>query len=258
MKAQDSFKIDFIPKRIISLVPSQTELLVDLGLQDNIVGITKFCVHPEHLKKEKAIVGGTKQVDFDKIRSLNPDIVLCNKEENTKAMVLELERFAPVHVSDIKTIEDCLSLIHLYGKIFNVEERVEIIINEIVAQQLEFKNYIKSKPKLKVAYFIWQNPYMVATNDTFINELLVVNHFENVFSDLERYPEIIPNASNEQPNVVLLSSEPFPFKEKHINEFQKLYPNSKVVLVDGENFSWFGSRLINAFKYFTNLRENLQ
>src|SRR5690606_15229799 len=106
------------PKRIISLVPSQTELLVDLGLESSIVGVTKFCVHPIHIKEEKVIVGGTKQVHFDKIRDLKPDIILCNKEENTKEMILELEKIATVHISDIYTIDDTLELIELYGDLF--------------------------------------------------------------------------------------------------------------------------------------------
>ena len=114
-----SIIINETPKRIVSLVPSQTELLVDLGLEDAIVGITKFCVHPSHLKGEKAIVGGTKQVHFDRIKALNPDIILCNKEENTKAMIQELEKIATVHISDIYTIADSIELIMLYGALFS-------------------------------------------------------------------------------------------------------------------------------------------
>ncbi len=110
--------LEGVPKRIISLVPSQTELLCYLGLEASIVGITKFCVHPENLRKEKKIVGGTKNVHFDRIRDLSPDIILCNKEENTLEMVLELEKIAPVHISNVISLEDTYQLISQYGEIF--------------------------------------------------------------------------------------------------------------------------------------------
>ncbi|MEO8772761.1 MAG: helical backbone metal receptor, partial [Gelidibacter sp.] len=135
------------PKRIISLVPSQTELLVDLGLEDAIVGITKFCVHPVHLKGCKAIVGGTKHVHFDKIKALQPDIILCNKEENTKEMIQELEKIATVHISDIYTIEDSLELINLYGTLFSKKKNANAIIKGIRERKLEFEEFIKDKPK---------------------------------------------------------------------------------------------------------------
>ena len=105
--------------RIVSLVPSQTELLYDLGLEDNIVGITKFCVHPVHFKATKTIVGGTKNVKFDKIKALQPDIIICNKEENTKEIVEELSAICPVWVTDIYTIEDNLQMISDFGQLFN-------------------------------------------------------------------------------------------------------------------------------------------
>ena len=98
------------PLRIVSLVPSQTELLYDLGLEDNIVGITKFCVHPFHFKATKTIVGGTKTIKFDKIKALQPDIIICNKEENTKEIVEELSQICPVWVTDILMIEDNLQM----------------------------------------------------------------------------------------------------------------------------------------------------
>ena len=118
------------PKRIISLVPSQTELLVDLGLEDSIIGITKFCVHPVSLKKQKALVGGTKTIHIDKIKALQPDIILCNKEENTKEIVSICEQIAPIHISDIYTIQDTLSLIDQYGNIFSKQNKAsKLIVN---------------------------------------------------------------------------------------------------------------------------------
>lgn len=171
------------PKRIISLVPSQTELLVDLGLEASLVGITKFCVHPVHLKDDKVIVGGTKQVHFDRIQDLKPDIILCNKEENTKEMIQELEKIAPVHLSDIYTIEDSLELIRMYGQLFSKEEQAQHIITEILKKRSDFEMFIKDHPKRSAAYFIWKDPWMVAASGNFINDLLQLNRFENYYGN---------------------------------------------------------------------------
>lgn len=244
-----------VPKRIISLVPSQTELLVDLGLEQQLVGITKFCVHPQYLRKNKQVVGGTKQVHLDKISALNPDIILCNKEENTAEMVAELEKIAPVHVSDILTINDALELMQQYGEIFNTEKTVKKLINSIEEKISAFKTEVQSYSKLKVAYFIWKNPYMVAGKNTFIDTLLNLNKLENVYEE-SRYPETnFEDLQAKNPDIVMLSSEPFPFKKKNKEEFEKL--GFKTELVDGEYFSWYGSRLENAIDYFREFRKSI-
>jgi len=251
--------IETIPKRIISLVPSQTELLCDLGLEDLLVGITKFCVHPSEIKGTKAIVGGTKQIKLEKIKTLNPDIILCNKEENTKEIVEACEQICPVHVSDIITIEDCLEMIQQYGQIFNSELKAKEISQCIEKEFTSFNQFISEKPKLKVVYCIWKDPWMVAGKNTFIDFLLKVNRFENVFNSKNRYPEItLEELSSNSIDVILLSSEPFPFKEKHIAALKKeLNNDTKVILVDGEMFSWYGSRLIKVFDYFKQLHGRL-
>lgn len=251
-------QISEIPQRIVSLVPSQTELLVDLGLENAIVGVTKFCVHPKHLIHEKKIVGGTKQVHYDKIKSLKPDIILCNKEENTKEMISELELIAPVHISDIYTIEDSLELITMYGDLFNKVEDSEVLVDQIKLKLKNFKTIILKRPKLKVAYFIWKNPWMVAANQTFINEMLLLNNFVNVYQDTNRYPEIaLSNLKEKQPDIILLSSEPYPFKDNDIFEFKSICSESKVIIVDGEAFSWYGSRLLKALDYFQEVQKTI-
>lgn len=242
------------PQRIVSLVPSLTELLVDLGLEEKLVGVTRFCVHPENIKKEKKIVGGTKQIRFHKVKDLQPDVVICNKEENTPEMVHELEKFTQVHVSDINTIEDCLALIDLYGNLFSVEEKAKDIQQQLNSKLHDFKRFISDKQFKKVAYFIWENPYMVAANHTFIDYLLALNRFENVFAGQERYPEIGLEAIPKL-DYVFLSSEPYPFSEKHFPEFEKYISKDKIKIVDGEYFSWYGSRLLAAFDYFKKFHE---
>ena len=246
--------IDKKYKRIISLVPSQTELLIDLGLEENIVGVTKFCIHPKHLLKTKTIVGGTKNIKVDRIKNLQPDIILCNKEENTKEIVEACQQIAFTHVSDIFTLTDSLELISLYGSFFEKQVEAKKMINKLESKIIDFKKFIENKKSRKVAYFIWRNPWMVAASNTFINHLLELNKFENVYANAKRYPEVnIKDILKKKPELILLSSEPFPFKEKHITEIKEHTSNSTPILVDGEYFSWYGSRLLKAFDYFKEL-----
>ena len=249
-------QITEIPKRIVSLVPSQTELLYDLGLETSIVGITKFCVHPNHFLKSKTVVGGTKQIKLEKIKALQPDIILRNKEENTEEIVRACENISVVHVSDIRTIQDCIDMIYQYGEIFEKQEDASKISEAIQINLNAFNLFITGKPVMNVAYFIWKNPWMVAGKNTFINYLLELNRYKNPYKNLGRYPELNMKL-DDSIDLVLLSSEPYPFKENHIEELQKYYTKAHIQLVDGEMFSWYGSRLIQAFSYFKSLRLNL-
>ncbi len=242
------------PKRIVSLVPSQTELLVHLGLEAAIVGVTKFCIHPKHLLKSKTIVGGTKQAHVNKIKELQPDIILCNKEENTPEIIESLKNVAPIHISDVNTLEDCFELINMYGEIFEVEDRALDLIENIKKERLDFHAKIQNREKLKVAYFIWKKPWMVVASETFIDCMINDAGFENVFEDEKRYPEIkLDNPKLKEAEVILLSSEPYPFKEKHIRELKSIFPEKEVIIVDGELFSWYGSRLLGSYNYFSKL-----
>ncbi len=248
------------PKRIVSLVPSQTELLYDLGLEEQIVGVTKFCVHPFHFKSTKTIVGGTKNVKYDKIKSLQPDIIIANKEENTQEIVAELGSICPVWVTNIITIEDNLRMIADFGQLFNKRVEAQKWSDKITFAWNDFKQFIATKEVQKVAYFIWANPYMVAGNDTFINTLLKLNKFENIYANREeRYPEVMVQKMRIQgdPDLVFLSSEPFPFKDEHAFELGRFTHHAKTVFVDGEMFSWYGSRLLKAFDYFKKLHSKL-
>lgn len=248
-------RFEATPQRIISLVPSQTELLYDLGLEDNIIGITKFCVHPYHFKSTKKIVGGTKKVHIEKIRLLEPDIIICNKEENTQEIVDALSEIAPVWVTNIITIEDNMEMIAQFGKLFNKRTETQKWIDKINFAHQDFQHFIKDRPIQKAAYFIWKNPYMVAGSDNFINEMLKLNHFKNIYEERGRYPEVIIQKIRIQgdPEIVFLSSEPFPFKEEDAFEIGRFTHHAKTVFVDGEMFSWYGSRILKAFDYFKKL-----
>jgi ABC-type Fe3+-hydroxamate transport system substrate-binding protein len=248
------------PKRIVSLVPSQTELLYDLGLEESIVGITKFCVHPFHFKGIKTIVGGTKSVKTDKIKALQPDIIICNKEENTLEIVQELSQICPVWVTDIVSIDDNLQMIKDFGQLFNKRTEAQKWIDKINFAYQDFKQFITDKPVKKAAYFIWANPFMVAGNHTFINELLQLNHFENIYKCKDgRYPEVELKKIrlDGDPDYVFLSSEPYPFTDEHAFEIGRFTHHAKTVFVDGEMFSWYGSRLLKAFDYFKLLHSKI-
>ena len=255
-----SHSFEITPKRIISLVPSQTELLYDLGQEAKIVGITKFCVHPYHFKSTKKVIGGTKKVHFEKIRLLQPDLIIANKEENTKEIVEELSKICPVWVTNIITFEDNLQMISDFGQLLNCRIEAQKWIDKINFAYQDFLIFIKDKPFKKAAYFIWANPYMVAGSDNFINEMLKLNHFENIYDTKGRYPEIELEKmlSDGNPDLVLLSSEPFPFKEEHALEIGRFTNHAKTVFVDGEMFSWYGSRILKAFGYFKMLHKNIE
>ncbi len=249
-----NIKLSKVPERIISLVPSQTELLVDLGLEKNIVGITQFCVHPSHLKKIKTRVGGTKKVNFRKIRDLEPDLILCNKEENTPEMVAELEKIAPVHISDIVNLKDASELMLQYGEIFQQKNLAETMVAAIEKKVESLQIYLENKPVKKVVYFIWKDPYMLAGQKTFINSMLELNKFKNVVEE-QRYPiRSLEEIKKMNPDICFLSSEPFPFTKEHKSELQSHF--EKVELVDGEYFSWYGSRLLAAIDYFKSLAKD--
>ncbi len=242
-----------VPKRIISLVPSHTEFLVRLGLEEQLVGITKFCVKPAHLRSKKTIVGGTKNIRIEKIKSLKPDLIICNKEENTEELVTACEGIAPVYVSNIISLDSNLEFILAMGQLLNKVNLAQDLVESIGQKYKEFKAFMVDKKTQRVAYFIWRNPYMVAGATTFINELLRLNKFENVFAHLNRYPTIgLNELATLDLDLILLSSEPYPFTEQHKKEFENL-TKAKVVLVDGEAFSWHGSYLIKAFDYFKSL-----
>ncbi len=254
-----SFEFQSTPKRIISLVLSLTETLYDLGLEDKIVGITKFCVHPFHFKSTKKIIGGTKKVHYEKIRLLQPDIIIANKEENTEEMVLGLRKICPVWITDIITVEDVLQTNTDFETLFNCRTEAQKWVNKISFSYADFKQFAKAFPIRKTAYFIWKNPYMVAGSGTFIDELMQLNKLKNCYANQERYPEIKLELleKTHDPELILLSSEPYPFKDEDAFEIGRFTHHAKTIFVDGEMFSWYGTRLHHAFGYFKQIHQRI-
>lgn len=243
------------PVRIISIVPSQSEFLWDLGLHQELVGITKFCIHPDEMYKSIARVGGTKKLDIEKIRVLKPDLIIGNKEENERSDIELLQKEFNVWMSDIYTFEDSFLMMSELGKILGKETESKKIVDDIRTSLSQVKTIFS---KQKVAYFIWNKPYMLAAKNTFIDFVLKHIGLTNAFEHLDRYPEVDEVSLRKiDPHFCFLSSEPFPFNEEHIIELQKTLPNAKIVIVDGELFSWYGSRLVHLNAYIKNLKKQL-
>ncbi|GAA4459870.1 helical backbone metal receptor [Nemorincola caseinilytica] len=246
--------VDGYPQRIVSLVPSQTELLYDLGLGAEVVGITKFCVHPQQWFRTKKRVGGTKTVHYDIVRALQPDLIIANKEENTQEQVEQLAKEYPVWVSNIQTVSEGMEMIRRVGELAGRDAEATTIMNDIEQGFLQL--HAASRP-LRVAYYIWRDPWMCAGGDTFISDMIGRMGWVNVTAGLRRYPTVAPAELLEKDvQLVLLSSEPYPFKEKHIAEIQAALPHARVMLVDGEMFSWYGSRMRLATHYLQDLVQN--
>lgn len=244
------------PRRIISLVPSQTEFLADLELADSVVGITKFCIHPAAWFQGKKRVGGTKTLDYQKIEALQPDLIIGNKEENDQSQIEYLAQRYSIWMSDIYTLEDALDMMQRLGALTG-KQRKATEITEALKQKF---GGLSELPKAftQAAYLIWRKPFMVAAKGTFVDNMMHHAGFENVFGSLTRYPEVTREQLKEaKPSVILLSSEPYPFSEKHLKEILEICPEARIQLVDGELFSWYGSRLLQAPDYFVRLREQI-
>lgn len=244
-----------LPQRIVSMVPSQTELLCDLGLEESVVGITRYCTRPRHWLQSKAVVGGTKNPDIERIRTLRPDLILTNREENRREDIEALRQICEVWVSDITSLPEAIQMIFDVGRLTGTMNAAKFLAEEILST---FKP-VENQPAIPVAYLIWHQPMMVAAGDTFINDILVRGGFSNVFARQKRYPAISKTTlSGSGAQVILLSSEPYAFKEKHRVFYQKLLPEAKVICVDGELFSWYGSRLRFTAAYLKELHRLLK
>lgn len=241
-------------KRIISLVPSLTELVLDLGIGDRLIGRTRFCIHPEDLVSDIPIIGGTKSLNIEKILSLNPDYIIANHEENRKEDIELLQKKVHVNITEIDTIQEALDSISILGNDLELSQNTDKLIGKI-------QHLLSETPKLpsiKAAYFIWKDPWMVAADQTYINSILSHYKLENVFSNQARYPQTtLKELAEKSPELILLSSEPYPFKEKHIQEIQTICPDSSIQLINGEWFSWYGSGMVKAFKELNSWRKTI-
>lgn len=249
--------LESVPRRIISLVPSLTELLCDLGLAGQIVGVTKFCVHPENIRQKSTVIGGTKKVHLDECMALKPDFVLASKEENIEHQVnFFQEKGIVVYTSDIKVFDDLKDLVNDLGQIFQIESKAQRLSSTIDDHLKQLKNF-QLKKDISATYLIWKDPYMAAGGDTFISHMLAMTGIDNALAHEKRYPTVsVETLKEKSGDVILLSSEPFPFKASHVEEIAGL-TGKKVILVDGEFFSWYGSRILHMKDYLKQLTSQL-
>jgi ABC-type Fe3+-hydroxamate transport system substrate-binding protein len=248
-----------VPQRIISLVPSQTELLYSLGLEDQVVGITKFCVHPESWFRSKPRIGGTKAVDPARVDALRPDLIIANKEENDRPQVEALAARYPVWISDVKNLSDALTMIRSVGELTATTGEANALATDIEREFATLADIFPHHgvdptgmaPSRRVVYLIWRNPWMAAGGDTFIHNMLENCGLVNVFGGFDRYPVVdLASLAGLDPPMIFLSSEPYPFRQRHVEEVREILPHVTIRLVDGEFFSWYGSRLLDAPAYF--------
>ncbi|HNF71193.1 MAG TPA: helical backbone metal receptor [Chitinophagaceae bacterium] len=243
------------PVRIISLVPSLTEYLYALGLEEEVCGVTRFCIHPPHWRKTKTRVGGTKSLHLDKIRALHPDWVLANKEENVKEQIETIQTFCRVLITDIQTVAEALQSLEEIAGITHCEEEGTKITAAI---RTSISGMIRPVKPIRVLYLIWQNPWMAAGQNTFIHDMMMHAGWYNVVES-ERYPVLSEqDIVYLKPDIIFLSSEPFPFSDKHQLAMTIQFPGIRIELIDGELFSWYGSRLLHSFPYISTLNESLR
>jgi ABC-type Fe3+-hydroxamate transport system substrate-binding protein len=246
----NKLQLSTYPKRIISLVPSITELLFDLGLDEDIVGITQYCILPAEKVLSRVKVGGVQQLDFQRIMGLKPDLLIGSKEENSREEIGYLQQHYPVWISNVTTLDDLIDMNQNIGQVVN-RSAAAARINQEIRTALDT---MPAYPGIKVAYLIWNGPLMVAGGDTFINTMLEFCGFENIFCHLARYPQItLKDLSDAE--VIFLSSEPYPFSEDDLDFFRAKFPNQKVIPVDGLVFSWYGSHPRNLPAACSTLRQ---
>jgi ABC-type Fe3+-hydroxamate transport system substrate-binding protein len=256
MILQQTADLTYLPQRIVSLVPSQTELLFHLGLEDETVGLTKFCVHPQSWFKTKERVGGTKTINIDKVHQLQPDLIIANKEENVKEQIETLAANYPVWISDVNNLAGALKMIADIGTLTGKSAAANTLVSNI---KMAFDEMPEIEKPVKTAYLIWRDPFMTIGGDTFINNMLQHCGLQNIFADKKRYPEVsIDELQTAHCQLLLLSSEPYPFKQKHIDELSHQLPGTKIILADGEFFSWYGSRMLQSPAYFKQLIAQIQ
>jgi ABC-type Fe3+-hydroxamate transport system substrate-binding protein len=248
-------RLEAPPRRIVSLVPSLTELLASLDLDDETVGLTRFCVHPADWKAKKQIVGGTKNVRVDRVEALAPDLVLASKEENEREQVEAVARFAPVYVTDIASVEDSIREIRTVGQITDRSAQAEALARRAASGFAALEADAPAEP-IRAAYLIWREPWMAAGGDTYVSDVMRRAGFANVFASQDRYPTVALSDLTAA-DVVLLSSEPYPFADEHVGEVEAAASGTHAVLADGEAFSWYGARTAEAPGYLRALRERL-
>lgn len=245
--------------RIVSLCPSTTETLVDFGLAGQLVGITRFCIHPADVVRDIRKVGGTKNPDLARIRALRPDLVLFNEEENRKEDYERLRGDLRVDATIVRRVQDVPEqLLHL-GRLTGAEIRAQARAQQVEAARARLAETRAKVGGFRYAYLIWRRPYMAVGGDTYVSDLFAEAGGENVFEGArDRYPAIdVAALRAERPDVVFLSDEPFPFKAKHAAELQAEAPELRTELIRGDDCCWHGVRTLRGLALMQSLSESI-
>ncbi len=236
------------PQRVVSLVPSITETLAGLGLEKNLIAVTRFCKYPPDVVEQLPKIGGPKKINLEKIVALKPDLVIAVKEENDREQVLKLSEQIPVVVFDVNTIEDSFDMLNLLGQLFGVEQIANRWVNSIMKKTTDIKTSVSNH---KALYLIWKKPWMAAGTDTFIGSMMRLAGFNNIVNG--RYPEI-SRQEFDKAQIILLATEPYHFTETHQKQLANEFPDKKVVVVDGEMFTWYGTHMLKALDYLKQIK----
>ena len=249
-----------VPKKIVSLCPSITETLIDLGLTDALAGITRFCIHPESVVRDLTKVGGTKDPDLEQIRHLDPDLIFMNAEENRKEDYDALAQTFELDVSEPRSVQEIPALLRHFGQRTNRADRAEKRAQELEAELIALQaEQDKNQTQFSYSYLIWRKPWMVVGQDTYVSKLFADAGGINVFADdPQRYPSIELSALAEKnPDFIFLADEPFPFQGSHVPEIQAICPNAKVRVISGDDCCWHGVRSIRGVQTMRKLVEEL-
>lgn len=253
-------RFEQVPTRIVSLVPAVTETLFDLGLEDELVGITSACMHPYHLRVTKENVGEPQAIEVEQLKLLLPDIIIASPRENSLETIERLRAVSTVWLVDVRTMEQNIQLIELLGQLFNKRTEARKWVDKIHFGQRDLMDFVRDKSSFKVAYFVGKDPFVVAGEGTLTQELLALNKFENVYATrVEPYPEVEIRKIRIQgdPELVFLPSLPYAFQEEDAFEIGRFTHHGKTIFVEGEMFSWYGTRIAKAFDYFKQIHNRL-
>ena len=229
------------PRRIVSLVPSLSDTLAALELDEEVIAITRFCTEPSRWRKEKKLIGGTKDPKIEKILSLRPDLIIANREENRREDVEALNAKVPVYVTEPNRVSEAIEMIRALGPLVDRTDAAGRLATSIESAFTAISQ--RGERPRRTLYLIWRRPWMAAGRETFIGDVLTRGGFESCCAG--RYPVLSDDELRAlEPELVLLSSEPYAFRERHRAELKELCPAAEIRLVDGMPFSWYGPQLL--------------
>lgn len=243
-----TFEFSAPPKRVVSLVPSLTEVLFDLGAGASVAGVTSFCIHPPQARETAAVVGGTKNPKVDVIRQLAPDLVYMNLEENLKRHAEAIREFAPVFVTEPKKVADVESLILQLARIHAREREGDAIVSRLAAALEEVRRKAR---RFTFAVAIWKNPWMWCGGDTYVSNLVAEAGGLNVFAGQTRYPTLQAEdvVREHRPEVIFLPDEPYLFTDDDAADLRAKTGARVVGPFAGDLFTWHGTRTVEGLAF---------